>query len=101
MINPLYSKFKKRLDERNIFHSPRHSYMRNLAMSTSSTKYGGYYSDIFVFPLHKVTPEDLDDEGYIKLPNYGELTFHDGVGGSIVSGNLAAWDKINIQCTVT
>jgi len=95
MINPLYSKFQQRMDEKNLSHSPRHSYMRNLAMS-GATKHGGYYSDIFVFPLQKVTSDDIDEEGYIKLPNSGELTFHDGVGGSIVSGNLAAWDRINL-----
>ena len=62
----------------------------------ATTPKGGYFSDVFVFPLRKLGPDDIDPNGNIKLPNNGELTFYDGVGGSIISGNLAAWNKINL-----
>jgi len=90
----LHTKFVNRMDELDIKHLPRHSYMQNLAMST--TRFGGFYTDIFVFPLHKTMPDDVDEKGNAKLPHDGEMTFHDGVGGSVISGNLAAWDKLNL-----
>jgi len=94
MRHPLYRKFHERIEEKQIKHLPRHSYMRNLAMAT--TPKGGFYSDIYVFPLHQVKDEDLDEAGNFKLPNSGGLTFYDGVGGAIISGNLDAWDKVNL-----
>merc|ERR1712232_388649 len=60
-----------------------------------TTDRGGFYTDVFVYPLQKVRPEDLDETGQMKLPNEGQMTFHDGVAGSTISGNLEAWDKLN------
>ena len=38
----------------------------------------------------------MDDAGQVRLPNNGELTFHDGLAGSSISGNTEAWNKMNL-----
>jgi len=94
--NPLYAQYNERLEEsksNNIIDLPRESYMRNLAMGTTTR--GGFYTDVFVYPLQKVRPGDLDETGQMKFPNDGQMTFHDGVAGSAISGNAEVWDKLN------
>jgi len=95
MKHPLYPTFKKHMYEKNIAKAHRHNYFRNLAMAT--TPVGGFYTDMFVYPLQKVKADDVDEMGNAKLAHGGEMTFHDGVGGSAISGSLTAWDYINLH----
>ena len=90
----LYPRFRERMDALGLIHFPRHSYMRNLAMEMTPS--GGFFTDIFVYPLHRLKSDDLDDDDNAKLPHTGEMTFHDGHGGSAISGSLDAWNRINL-----
>ena len=63
----------------------------------ANTPNGGYYTEVFVYPLQKAKPENTDESGQTVVPNDGELTFHDGIGGNAISGNLAAWNTLSLH----
>ena len=64
----------------------------NLAMSINPK--GGFYSDAYVLPLHKLST--ITDESTLltgQLPNQGKMTIYDGVIRSIFSGEQNEWDR--------
>ena len=81
----LFDEFSIILDKVNICCVPRQSYMRHLAMST--VKEGGFFSEQYVFPLRP----DLHNE---PIPNRGNFTSHDGIFGSLMSGNYNEWNRM-------
>jgi len=93
MKHSKYRVYKKLLDEARICCLPRQTYLRHLAMG--SIEEGGFYSEVYVFPLHKLS-EIYDSNDITKgiLPNDGGMTSYDGVIGSILSGTKNEWDRL-------
>ena len=92
--HPEYTKYKIALDDAGICCLPRQTYLRHLAMSTIPE--GGFYSEVYVFPLHKVVSSISDGfeltNGF--LPYDGSMTIYDGVIASVFSGNKSELDRI-------
>jgi len=91
--HPKYNEYMKLLDDLGICCLPRQTYLRSLAMST--IPFGGFYSDAYVVPLHKLS-EITDGNTLLsgQLPNEGKMTIYDGVIGSIFSGEQKEWDRL-------
>jgi len=81
-----YEEFNKKLDDAKICCLPKLTFIRFLAMATIND--GGFLSEIYVLPLHKVASGSSS-----VLPDHG-LTYHDGFTGSIISGPQSEYDKL-------
>merc|ERR1712151_119339 len=91
--HPEYHKYKMALDEAGICCLPRQTYLRHLAMSAIPE--GGFYSEVYVFPLHRLS--NISDGIGVSnglLPNDGSMTIYDGVIASIFSGNKSELERI-------
>lgn len=73
---------------------------------------GGFLSEAYVFPLHKLSEISIDDNnantndnhnnimmlndnnGMISLPNDGGLTIYDNIIGSMISGTKEEYDRL-------
>ena len=55
---------------------------------------GGFLSEAYIFPLHKLSniPNQNIQKGI--LPNNGGLTIYDDIVGSILSGTKEEWDRL-------
>jgi len=92
--HPEYANYAKQLDDANICCLPRETYLRHIAMGAVPEN-GGFYSEIFVVPLHRLT-DISDGESIImgELPNNGEMTSYDGVIGTVLSGTKEEWNRV-------
>jgi len=92
--HPDYETYKQLLDRKRLCCLPRQSYLRHIAMGAIDAN-GGFYSEPYVFPLHRIS--DMPDGNEImngNLPYNGEFTSYDGIIGSVLSGSKEEWNRI-------
>jgi hypothetical protein len=83
--HPDYTHLRAMVDRMDTGSYDKLCFLRWLAMSAAG---GGWMGDYDVFPLH-----DFRDDG-LELPNNGELTIHNRLCPSLVSGVENEWDRM-------
>jgi len=84
-----YAEYNKALRRSKVCCLPLQTYLRHLAMSTIEE--GGFFSEIYVFPLRQYTYPEVKDG---LLPNGGNFTSWDGIFGSHMSGSHDEWNRM-------
>lgn len=88
--HPEYDHYINLFDKAEICCLLRQSYIGHLAMTAVKT--GGFFSEVFVFPLNTLESTPLFMSG--QLPNDGKFTSYDGVTGSLLSGSHEEWNRV-------